>query len=70
VFESSRESRLIEAAGSPTGSPCSSASSSFFLIQPKTTKALFCVVLCCVVLCCVVLGVLLVVFFLREDISM
>ena len=29
------ESRLIETAGLPIGSPCSSASSSFFLIQPQ-----------------------------------
>jgi hypothetical protein len=35
VFERSQESRLIETACPPTGSPSFSASSSFSLIQPQ-----------------------------------
>jgi hypothetical protein len=39
VSERSQESRLIETAGPPIGSPFSSASSSFSLIQPQGSPA-------------------------------
>lgn len=39
VFERSQGSRWIETAGSPKGKPSSSASSSFFLIQPQGSAA-------------------------------
>jgi hypothetical protein len=41
VSERSQGSRLIETAGPPTGSPCSSASSSFSLIHPQRSAAYF-----------------------------
>ena len=42
VFERSCEYRLIETAGSPTGSPSSSAPSSFSLIQSQGSVSIFC----------------------------
>jgi hypothetical protein len=39
VFERSQGSRLIETAGSPTGLPSSSVSSSFSLIQQQGSDA-------------------------------
>jgi hypothetical protein len=39
MSERSQRSRLVETAGPPTGLPPSSASSSFFLIQPQGSEA-------------------------------